>query len=333
MKTIKKVLIGVAGLLILLLIIAFLLPSKYHIERSIKVKANKAVIYDLTSHYKNWDLWTPWTREIDTTATFALIGPDGQVGTKRIWNGTILKDGEMTFTQLLPGELIAYDIAFQQGKYKSKGKITIESVGDSCRVTWIDEGDLGNNPFSRYKGLFMGSWMNPDFDKGLSKLKIVAEKRSSWPKIEETVIPEQEVLVVLDSAGMKDYEKVMGNAYSEIFKHIQTSGLTPGGRPFSIYLKWDSVTKFSVMKIGVPVNKPGKDKGRVKAEKIASQKAVVAYYFGPYDKIEPAYNALHEYVRDSKMEVSGGPIEVYMNDPMTEKDPMKLETAIFFPIK
>jgi effector-binding domain-containing protein len=333
MKTFKKVLIGLAGLIVLLLIIAFLLPSKYHVERSILVKANKSVLYDLASHYQKWDLWTPWTRQLDTTAKFELIGPDGEVGTKRTWDGKILKDGEMVLTQLVPGELVGYDIAFNKGEYKSKGKITIETLGDSCKVTWMDDGDLGYNPIARYMGLFMGRMMNPDFDKGLAKLKVVAEERNSWPKIEETKIPEQTIAVIMDSAGIKDYEKVMGKAYAEIFQYIKTSGLSPYGAPLSICLKWDSVTKSSVMKIGVPVDKAGKTKGRVKTEQIPEQKAIMATYFGPYEKIEPAYNALNQYCKEGKWEMAGGPWEIYVVGPMAGKDPSKMETRILFPVK
>ncbi len=333
MKTCKKIFIGLLGLIVLLLVIAFLLPSKYHVERNTFIMANKLTIYDLTSHFQKWDLWAPWTQKIDSTAKFELVGPDGEVGTKRIWDGKILRDGEMVLTQLIPGELVAYNLSFHKGDYKSKGKLTIEALGDSCKVSWIDDGDLGYNPISRYMGLFMGKMMNPDFDKGLSKLKTVAEQRKSWPKMKETTIPEQFVLVIVDSARIKDYKKVMGNAFGEIFKYIQTSGLKQNGSPFSICLKWDSVTKSSVMKIGVPVNKEGKNNGRIAAEKIPAQNAVMGYYFGPYDKIESAYNALAQYCKEGKNEITGGPWEIYISDPMIEKDSMKFETHILFPIK
>ena len=44
---------------------------------------------------------------------FELIGTDGEVGTKRICDGKVLKDGEMMLTQLVPGEMVAYDLAFR----------------------------------------------------------------------------------------------------------------------------------------------------------------------------------------------------------------------------
>jgi effector-binding domain-containing protein len=333
MKTFKKILIGLAGLIVLLVIIAYLLPSKYHVERSAYIHADKAVIFDLTSHLQKWDLWTPWNKEMDSTMTYELFGEDGKVGTKRAWSGKIAKTGDIIITELLPGELVAYDLSFENGKYLSKGTIRIEEIADSCKVSWIDDGNLGYNPIARYIGLFVEKMMNPEFDKGLTKLKMVAEQRKSWPKMEETKIPEQFVVVIQDSAGMNDYEKVLGKAYEELFRYLNSSGLKQAGPPFTITLKWDSVTKNSVMKIGIPVDKEGKNAGRVVAEKVLEQNAVMAYYFGPYEKLEPAYNALEQYIRESNKEITGGPWEIYINDPMTEKDPMKLETRILFPVK
>jgi effector-binding domain-containing protein len=105
------------------------------------------------------------------------------------------------------------------------------------------------------------------------------------------------------------------------------------GHPFAIYIKYDTVTMFSVMDMGIPVENAVKGKGRIRLEKIPAGNAVVAHYFGPYDKTGPTYNALHQYCKESKKETVGGPWEIYVTDPVTEKDPMKVETDIVFPVK
>jgi len=90
---------------------------------------------------------------------------------------------------------------------------------------------------------------------------------------------------------------------------------------------------FSIMDMGIPVEKAEKGKGRIRVAKIPPGNAVAAYYFGPYDKIHPVYNALHQYCKESGKVIAGGPWEIYVTDPMTEKDPMKVETDILFPVK
>ena len=333
MKTLKKIFLAVIIIIALLVIVAFFLPMTYHVERSTIIKGDKAVIYDLTSNLGKWDIWAPWTKKADSTAVFELVGPDGQVGTLRKWDGKVIGNGQMTLTQLIPGELVAYDLSFQQGKYNSKGKLIIEAMGDSTKVSWTDEGNLGYNPISRYMGLFMGKMMAPEFDKGLAKLKKVVEERKDWPKIMEKQMPEQTVLLIRDSAGPKTYAQVLGKGYGEIMQFIKANKLQFKGHPFAKYLRWDSVTMFSVMDMGIPVEKADIGKGRIRVEKIPAQNVVIATYFGPYEKTVPAYRALDQYCKEGGKVTIGGPWEIYVTDPMTEKDPMKVETDIVFPVK
>jgi effector-binding domain-containing protein len=333
MKTLVKVLYWLAGIVLLLVVVAFLLPKTYKVERNIYVRSNPAVIYGLTSNFAQWHLWVPWTKELDSTAVFEMKGGVGQVGTSWTWNGKKLGQGEMVSSELIPGQLVAYDLAFDHGKYKSKGKIVISQLGDSCQVSWIDEGDLGYNPMSRYMGLFMGKMMGPDFEKGLAKLKSVAEARAGWPKIEEIVMKGQVALIVRDSAGPKTYSDVMDRAYGELMTFIQINRLKATGPPFAIYLKWDSVTMFSVMDLGIPVEKAEKAKGRIRIENLQEQNAVAAHYFGAYEKTAGTYRILDQYVREAGKETAGGPWEIYVTDPMSEKDTAKWETTIVFPVK
>jgi effector-binding domain-containing protein len=333
MKTLKKIFFGIVVIIVVLLIISFFLPKAYHLERSIYIKADKSVVYNLTSHLQKWDLWTPWTKEMDSTAKYELVGKDGEVGTLRKWDGKVMGNGQMTLTKLVPGELVAYDLSFNKGKYQSKGTMIIETTGDSLKVSWTDDGDLGYNPISRYMGLFMGKMMTPEFDKGLAKLKKVSEERRNWPKIEEKMIPIQTVLLIRDSAGPKTYANVFGKGFMEIMGFMKANKIKESGHPFAIYLKYDTATMFSVMDMGIPVEKADKGKGRVRVETIPAGNAVVAYYFGPYEKTGPAYNALHQYIKESGLEMKGGPWEIYVTDPMTQKDPMKVETDIVFPVK
>jgi len=333
MKKLKRIFLAIVILVLILVIIAFLLPKTYHVERSTVIKGDKALIYDLTSNLGKWDLWTPWTKKMDSTAVYELVGPDGKVGTLRKWNGKLIGNGQMTLTRLVPGEQVGYDISFQQGKYKSQGRLIIEATGDSAKVSWVDEGDLGYNPISRYMGLFMGKMLAPDFDKGLAGLKKIVEERKGWPKIEEKLIPEQTVMLIRDSTGPKTYEQVFGKGFGEILKFAKGNKLLCTGHPFAIYLKYDTVTMYSVMDMGIPCDHAVKGKGRVRIEKVPAWNAVVATYFGPYDKTGSAYNALHQYCMDGGKVINGGPWEIYVTDPMTEKDPMKVETDILFPVK
>lgn len=333
MKTLKKILLGLGILILLLILVAFLLPRKYEVLRSTHIKSNKMVIYNLVAYFNHWDQWAVWTKEMDSTAVFTLAGTDGLVGSSWSWEGKKLGNGSMSATELKPGEFIGYDLQFDHGKFQSKGSIQIEAKGDSCKVTWKDAGDLGFNPISRYFGLMMDKMMGPDFEKGLTNLKTIAEARSDWPEIIEKTMPAITALVIKDSAGPKTFGDVMGKAYMEIMNYANSNKLQITGAPFAEYLKWDSVTYFAVMDLGIPVASAKTGKGRIGVEQIPEQKVVMARYFGPYDKTEKVYRILDQYVKENGLTEAGGPWEVYVTDPVQEKDPMKVETDILFPVK
>jgi effector-binding domain-containing protein len=333
MKTFRKILLWLLAIVAVLVVIAFLIPGNYKVERSVYIKADKMLVYNLCCDMSQWKVWTTWTKERDSTAVFELVGPACQVGTMQKWDGKKMGNGQMTITELQPGQLIAYDLEFQNGKYQSKGEMIFEQTGDSLKVTWIDSGKLGYNPISRYFGLFMDRMMGPDFEKGLAKLKMIAEERTNWPRIEVTKLDAATVILVRDSAGPKDYEKVMGTGFGELMGFVKANKLASSGYPFAIYHRWDSATQFSVFDMGIVVDKTAPAKGRVRVENLPDQKVVMAYYFGAYDKTYSAYTALDKYVKQEGLEEAGGPVEFYVTDPMTEKDTLKWETRIAFPIK
>jgi len=314
-------------------VVSLILPKSYKIEKSTFIKAGPGVIYGLTSNFQQWHLWEPWTEDTDSTAVFEMTGEAAKVGTSWKWEGKVLGNGEMTTTELVPGQLVAYDLALDKGKFRSKGRFMIEKEGDSCKVSWIDEGDLGYNPISRYMGLFMGRMIGPDFEKGLAKLRTVAESRADWPKIEETMMAGQTTLTIRDSAGPQTYSMVMGRAYGELMSFAKGKKLNVTGPPFSIGIKWDSVTMNATMDIGIPVEKAERASGRIRVQDFPGQKAVMAYYFGAYDKIGRTYNILEQYIKENKKDIAGAPWEIYISDPMTEKDTAKWETHIVFPVK
>jgi effector-binding domain-containing protein len=334
MKTFKRIIILLVAIIVLLIIIGFLLPKSYKVERTIYIKANTQGIYGMVAYLGKWDLWEPWSKQMDSTVTYEFKGTDGQVGATRMWNGKKLGDGMMTITAMTPGQSVNYDLAFRHGNIKSQSSMILEPSGDSCKVLWSVSGDLGNNPMNRYFGLFMNKMMGPDFEKGLARLKKVSEERNSWPVTEITNMPEKMVLVVRDSGEMKTVQPVFIKAFSEIGAFIKANNLKMSSAPFAIYQKWDSVKMAAVMDIGVGVDKPvDKVNGRIKYEKIPAQQVMVAHYFGPYDKMQQAYWIIHQSMKEAGKEMAGAPWEVYIGDPGTEKDSMKVQTDIVFPIK
>ena len=60
MKWIKRILFTLIAIIALALIVAFLLPSSYKVERSVVIKSDAAKTMSQVVDLKKWDFWSPW---------------------------------------------------------------------------------------------------------------------------------------------------------------------------------------------------------------------------------------------------------------------------------
>jgi hypothetical protein len=171
MKTFRKILIGVGVLLFVLIAVSQLLPSTYHVERSVMIQAKPEAIHPWINDLKKWPEWSAWTTAKDPTLVYAYQGPEAGAGAVSKWEGKQMGQGEMTLTESDPQKGAKFDLSFDQGKYRSRGFFTFEPAGNATKVIWGFDGDVSRNPMDRYFSLLMDKMTGPDFEEGLRNLK------------------------------------------------------------------------------------------------------------------------------------------------------------------
>lgn len=169
MRFLKWFGIGIGVLVLLVVIVGFCLPRKFHVERNLAIDAPPEAIYPVVARLREWPTWTAWTLERYPDMKIAFSGPEEGVGAKQTWEGKSSGKGSIEITTADPREGIAYDFSFDGNP--STGGIKFLPGPDSTLVSWCSDGDLGLNPIGRYFGLLMDGMMGPDFEKGLSNLK------------------------------------------------------------------------------------------------------------------------------------------------------------------
>ncbi len=175
MKALKKILIGLVGLCILLLLISLVLPSGYKVERSIEINAPMEKVYPLVYDPKGWARWGVWSRR-DPGMKVTYSGAPAGVGAQWSWQSKSEGSGSMEFTAAEFNKLIAYKIAFAEFDGSFTGRLEFTPAAKGVRVSWIADGDVGSNPVMRYFALVMDRMLGPDFEGGLKNLKEMAEK-------------------------------------------------------------------------------------------------------------------------------------------------------------
>ncbi len=168
----KRIGLGIGLATLLVVIVGFMLPASYTVQRTVTVNADPARIHALVGDLQRWPEWSPWAKadpSVSSTYGEATTG----VGAHQSWtsdNG----GGELTFTACDPRTGISYDMILDRGKYTVTATMAYQPGPDGTTVVWSMTGHNGNNPFSRYFGLMMDPMVGPMFEDGLNRLKLAA---------------------------------------------------------------------------------------------------------------------------------------------------------------
>jgi len=175
MKWLKRAMLAVIGIVAVLLIIGMLLPSGFKVQRSVVINAPASKIYPLIADPRQWKQWAVWNRR-DPAMKMEYSGAESGTGAKWSWESKTEGNGVMEFTAAVPNKHVDYALSFPDFGMTSRGELRLTSESSGTRVTWTNEGDMGNNPVNRYFGLLMDRMVGPDFEAGLANLKTFSER-------------------------------------------------------------------------------------------------------------------------------------------------------------
>ena len=170
----KKILIGVAILLGLLVVGGFVLPDRFAVSRSVATTAPLDKVQPLLEDLALWPRWSPWDKA-DTTIVTTLGPITAGVGASQSWTDKA-GGGRLELTDVQPGR-VAYDVWFADSDGPSHSLMTALPGPDGQLVlTWSMEGEMDMPGVGPYFALLAEAMIGPMFDKGLEALKATAEQ-------------------------------------------------------------------------------------------------------------------------------------------------------------
>jgi effector-binding domain-containing protein/ribosome-associated toxin RatA of RatAB toxin-antitoxin module len=347
MKFLKRLLLSILLLIVLLALVSFFLPSKSHVERSAQINAKPEAVYALVNDLTTYDQWMPWNqKDPNMKKKYDNESLTSGKGASYSWESKV-KDvgvGTLKITESIPNKKVITALSFQDMGV-SMGGWEMEEKNGGTEVKWYMESEVGGNIFYKMVGkyifLFMDKMVGPDFEKGLASMKKLAES-GAYPKttsnlqsptviIEEKDMPAQTVLYVSETAAdMKEIGEKLGKIYGEeLGAFLKKNGLEMAGPPVAWYTSNKPPFVFDA---GVPVNKATAPiGGRIKLRPVPAGKVVVAHYRGPYELMTKGYDEIQAWLKANNKTATGRPYEVYIGDPVVEKDPYKVLTDIVMP--
>jgi len=150
--------------------------DSYTVARSAAIHAPPEQVNEHIIDFHQWADWSPWD-EMDPEMEKTFSGPDAGKGARYAWSGSRkVGQGNMEITDAAEASSVQIALEFLKPfKASNTTVFSLETADYGTSVTWAMTGQ--KTLMTRVMGIFksMDSMVGPDFEKGLAKLKVVAE--------------------------------------------------------------------------------------------------------------------------------------------------------------
>lgn len=172
---IKRILLGIVGLVAILAVISQFLPGEVHVERQITINAAPEAVFPFVNSPKMTEKWSPWL-ERDPKTIVKYEGPAAGVGAKMAWqsDNREVGVGNLEIVESASNSLVRVALVFE-GQGNATASYMLKDTGGGTELVWGFDTELGRNPVARYMGMMFENWIGADYERGLENLKKVVE--------------------------------------------------------------------------------------------------------------------------------------------------------------
>jgi uncharacterized protein YndB with AHSA1/START domain len=176
----KKIGIGLVAIIAFILGLAATKDDSFTMERAITIKAPPEKIMPLLSDFKNWPTWSPW-ENLDPKMQRTFSGATSGKGAVYNWVGdSKVGEGRMEITDMMSPSKLVIKLDFVKPMASSNvTEFLLTPEGEQTKVTWKMAGPVDYPTKVMLVFTSLDAMIGPDFERGLAKLKTVAEVPSN----------------------------------------------------------------------------------------------------------------------------------------------------------
>lgn len=345
MSTPMRVLTGMVVVVVLLIMGAitagFFLPDRASMQREIVIDAPPATVFTLLSGFRRFNEWSPWA-DLDPATTYTLEGPVLGVGARHSWasQNESVGAGSQEIVEAVPYSSIRVRLTFSGIDSANLATYTLTPKGAGTNVVWHHQADFKGDLLGRYFGLMLDSMLGADYERGLARLKTLAE---SLPKADFSGLEVERVTVsampIAYVAGRSSTDSLaIGKAYAAAYTRIgaamSAARLETAGPVLVIGRKWDAAAGVYEFDAAVPVRGSAGSlpPGEVKLGRTYAGEALKAIHKGPYSGLSAHFDQLVAFKATAGYLDNGNPWDVFVSDPVTTPE-AELITETYLPIR
>ncbi|MEU4598777.1 MULTISPECIES: SRPBCC family protein [Nocardia] len=151
----------------------------FEVSRRATIAAEPARIRGFINDFRQWRLWSPW-EDSDPQLARTYSGPESGVGARYAWRGNRKAGAGVMEIKADAEREIGVQLEFEK-PFKATNTVTftLDPVPGGTEVTWRMTGTHSGLMGVLGKVFPIDNMIGKDFDKGLARLKTVAESAGS----------------------------------------------------------------------------------------------------------------------------------------------------------
>ncbi len=294
--------------------VAFLMPSRINIDKTVFVKAKKNTVNRAINDIQLWKKWWP-----DSPGNTAA--------------GDALSYNNIVYEPQLPG-LYAVAIGIQQG---SKSYKTIFSIiaynADSVLLSWKGSIPVTSNPFTRIAQYMHAKKAGDDMEAILH----AAQKFISDPQNVYGIAITNQIVkdtLLLNTQAVFDHSPSTDEIYALINKLTKAADNEKApvtGYPMMNIEKKDSARY--LLRVALPVSQPVTEQQGIEIKRMVPGNILVSNDItGGSNAVEHAYKQMMNYVHDFNKTLAAISFQSLITNRQLEKDSTKWMTRIYCPV-
>ena len=177
----RKGILLLLSIILVLVVVGVILPSSYHVERSIIIKQSNKSIFPYLNKLQKWPSWTALNVNKDYSLELNYFGSMQGIGSGMTYQGDKLGKGTITIIDNEMDDHVDFTLLINN-RFNTTGHIQIDAQSEStAQVTITLDGDVGFHLPNRFIILLMDNVAGSLFQESLDRLKMVVEMKKTSP--------------------------------------------------------------------------------------------------------------------------------------------------------